>query len=527
MLAKLIPPSNFSMSLSKIAFSAAFAALFLAACSPASPPTGQDYPDQCRSCIDPDSFDPSRKIVCRSSITNTDQEFVLVEENVTFRPGSVSGYDPRVELDSTCKDTSGNPVKFVYRGAGYCSLGGSTHGKDLGDFEIRFKLREPRLPDPEPLRADDPVDIYARPDVPLPDFLNCEKTTDDGQNFKVQGDLFSARQAGGMTAQAPAFISGSPGYGAFAAAGILPNPPSNFITYDGKNWQFFRDVSADRATELASSPPPLAGTPPTTNVSGTDLEVYYNLIKGVDSHEVIFLIEPGSLDPSGPDPLPFLEYHLSTETDVGGGGLQLESFNPIACKETGWWTCWVILGKPVIYLYPERPTRLSLKLTPLGRLSRSDPPYDPAQGWRVTALPGGAIQANDATYPYLYYEVDLFDYRPPDQGFVVKTEAAAAFLRQTLPKLGLLEHEINDFEDYWLPRLRERDTPYFFVTFLPPEEIERIDRVDLSQKPETEIRITALFRGLDQPLKVNPLPLPEKPPERKGFTLVEWGGIME
>jgi hypothetical protein len=502
--------------------------LVLANCTPSNlpQPSGTDE-DPCNSCIDPDDFDTSQKIFCGP--LDNQVEFVLIEKDVTFLPESVSGYDPRVAPD-TCYDQpspdginpGGNLVNWVYSGAGYCSRGGS-RGEEVGDFEIRFELLE-APEDPNRLDANDRLNIYGRPDVLLPDFIKCGNNSSASSANLAQSqtqDLDGGKLT--LAPQVPLFISGSPGYGAMA----LPDPPPYFINYNDKAWIFHRNISSDRNTELATSPPPEAGDPEKVNVAGTDLEVYYNLIQGVNTFDVIFLIEPGTLPGPDPDPLPFLEYHLSTETDVTGGGLKLESFNPIACTGYGWWYCWVVLGKPVIYLYPEEPTNLVIKLDPLGQISKSDPPYNPITGWQVTAFPNGAICSNSTTYPYLYYEANLYDYQAPEVGFVVEPKKIESFFDEVLSRLGLIDHEIKDFKDYWLAKLEEKGSPYFFITFLPQEEIERIDQITLSQEPDTEIRITAFFRGLEKPIEVEPLQFPKEPPQRKGFVMVEWGGILE
>ena len=47
--------------------------------------------------------------------------------------------------------------------------------------------------------------------------------------------------------------------------------------------------------------------------------------------------------------------------------------------------------------------------------------------------------------------------------------------------------------------------------------------IDINPKPDTFIRITMIFKGLDKPIKVNEQKINK--PKREGYVAVEWGGI--
>ncbi len=180
-------------------------------------------------------------------------------------------------------------------------------------------------------------------------------------------------------------------------------------------------------------------------------------------------------------------------------------------------------GKPVIYLYPTETTDVSVKVEPKGGLSKSEPAYD--GGWNVTARPDGRLtDLRDGTeWPYLFWEGRGGLYETPRQGWVVKREEVPAFVRSTLAAYGLNEQEIADFTEFWLPRMTAK--PWYFVTFLGTQAMNRLAPLEISPKPKTVFRILMDYRPLDAPITVEAPPAPRKVP-RDGFTVIEWGGVL-
>ena len=89
-------------------------------------------------------------------------------------------------------------------------------------------------------------------------------------------------------------------------------------------------------------------------------------------------------------------------------------------------------AKPVIYLYPEEETAVTVKLDYAGALTCTYPAY--GNGWAVTACPDGTL-TDDAgqTYSYLYWEgTDTIAY-DFSQGFCVAGTDTAAFLEERWP----------------------------------------------------------------------------------------------
>ncbi len=87
--------------------------------------------------------------------------------------------------------------------------------------------------------------------------------------------------------------------------------------------------------------------------------------------------------------------------------------------------------------------------------------------------------------------------------------------------MGLNEKEIRQFKEYWLGDLER--AKYYEIKILGNEFLENNMRLDISPAPQTILRLNLHF----QPMSVKTeLKAPEiKKFERKGFTVIEWGGI--
>ena len=86
--------------------------------------------------------------------------------------------------------------------------------------------------------------------------------------------------------------------------------------------------------------------------------------------------------------------------------------------------------------------------------------------------------------------------------------------------MGLNTTETNDFIQYWLPLLEKNEMN--FIHFWVNADYDVISKNIVSPKPDTTIRIFMDFYGIDKKIDIQEQQLHKK--ERKGFTLVEWGG---
>ncbi len=176
--------------------------------------------------------------------------------------------------------------------------------------------------------------------------------------------------------------------------------------------------------------------------------------------------------------------------------------------------------KPIIYLYPETEQEVSVKLGNPELLSCSYPKYE--DGWKVLAKPNGDLMdlATGRNLYALYWEGKSYNFSNAKDGFMVKSEDSAKFLEEKLEILGLNEREAEEFIVYWLPKLEAN--PYNFIRFLSDEEIREYMPLNITPEPDTTIRVMMEYKKVVVPYEVEEQELVT--PERKGFTVVEWGG---
>jgi|GEM_PF-2957040 len=180
-------------------------------------------------------------------------------------------------------------------------------------------------------------------------------------------------------------------------------------------------------------------------------------------------------------------------------------------------------GKPVIYLYPKKTEKVSVKVDPVGGFTKTDPVY--GNGWNVMATPDSRLTnlSDGKTYPYLFWEGGAKGVvNTPKEGFVVAQADIPALLSNKLALLGLNAKERTDFMSFWVSRLSK--APYYFITFVPKSEMDRVAPLTVVPTPDTVIRVLMDYKALSVPISVSPLPITT--PVRNGFTVVEWGGII-
>ena len=175
-------------------------------------------------------------------------------------------------------------------------------------------------------------------------------------------------------------------------------------------------------------------------------------------------------------------------------------------------------AKPVIYLYPEEETEVTVRLDYDGTLTCTYPAYE--DGWTVTAAPGGTLtDESGQTYSYLYWEGVTRTEYDFSRGFCVPGADTAAFLEDALSRLGLTRREANEFIVYWLPRMEAN--PYNLIAF-QAEDYTNHARLTVTPEPDSLLRVFMAWKPLEAPAD---LPAQELPPfKRTGFTVVEWGG---
>lgn len=201
-----------------------------------------------------------------------------------------------------------------------------------------------------------------------------------------------------------------------------------------------------------------------------------------------------------------------------------------------WWTphC-----KPAVYLYPQQEQQINVQVAiPYGSFLYTDPIY-PTGGWNVRAKPNGALHylgsdRADSTgkinypsgvFPYLYYEARIHDsaIEKPTKGYVKKYEDIEKFYDEILPKLGLNSQETQEFKKYWLKALPK--ATYYFIGVVSQSNLNTIEPLTISPKQDTTIRVSLYFEALDTFTIIQPPTI--QTPQRNGFTVVEWGGMVK
>jgi len=207
-------------------------------------------------------------------------------------------------------------------------------------------------------------------------------------------------------------------------------------------------------------------------------------------------------------------------------------------------------GKPVVYLYPTKDTKVSLQFTTSMDLTTQIPPYK--NGWQVLAKPNGtladlnhkqsdcsqidptrfgseyalsACQKNE--YPYIYWSGNSHaqSYPVMDKGWVVARNDLRSFLQKKLNLLGLTDRESVDMISYWQPKMEGKGYPYYRISFLVDQQVSNLFPMKISPVPDSMRRIFLDWQGLiGIPAEsIEPQVLPAF--DRHGFALVEWGGL--
>lgn len=176
-------------------------------------------------------------------------------------------------------------------------------------------------------------------------------------------------------------------------------------------------------------------------------------------------------------------------------------------------------GKPVVYLYPEKST--NVKVSVGADVTKSEPLYK--NGWDVVAHPSGKLVLGGKTYDSLFWEGQGDGAYPEvNSGVIVLKENIEATLKDHLAKLGLNNKESNDFLEFWLPKMP--NTPFVRLTWFGTREMDVLAPLNVVPKPDTSIRVFLDYEGLEKSVELKSQRLTSIP--RKGFTLVEWGGLL-
>lgn len=177
--------------------------------------------------------------------------------------------------------------------------------------------------------------------------------------------------------------------------------------------------------------------------------------------------------------------------------------------------------KPMIYLYPEVETAVTVTLGHPEYLTTTYPSYE--NSWQVKASPDGTLTDDkNRSYYGLYWEGQNHQSSIKKDGFIVEKDNIIPFLEEKLSLLGLNDKEANEFIVYWLPKLEQSE--YNYIRFETIDEINSYMPLTITPEPDNIIRILMAYKPLDEKISVQPQELTT--PSRTGFTVVEWGGTL-
>lgn len=178
------------------------------------------------------------------------------------------------------------------------------------------------------------------------------------------------------------------------------------------------------------------------------------------------------------------------------------------------------MGKPALYLYPEKDTTYNVTVTPVGgKITVQIPALDKNTWKGVFAKPSGELTLNNSKYPYLYYESTTNQSMPLTQGVVVEKKKVPQVLGKMLDTIGFKPQEKSEFLDYWLPRMTGR--PYYAIQWMFNGELDKYSKLSIA--PSLPVHRAFLnFQGLSKPVKLPSQTLPTL--NRSMPHAFEWGG---
>ena len=180
-----------------------------------------------------------------------------------------------------------------------------------------------------------------------------------------------------------------------------------------------------------------------------------------------------------------------------------------------------VTEKPVIYLYPEKPTDVHIEMDIHGEDAFYYPAY--TDSWNLTAAPNGDLTFGDDVYNYLFWEATNRTILSPKQtasGFFIDGENVVSFLEEKLTLAGLNSKEQADFITYWGPRLAQNQLNFIHFEF--NESCNEYADINITPKPDNIYRIYMIWGAVTEEFRVNEQEIEQF--DRDGFSVLEWGG---
>lgn len=210
---------------------------------------------------------------------------------------------------------------------------------------------------------------------------------------------------------------------------------------------------------------------------------------------------------------------------------------------------WGGCGKPVVYLYPQKDTKVSVSFKNQINFTTVIPNYK--NTWEVLAQSNGLLKdlqpeltncnsfenkhgaeyAKNACekneYPYLYWSGNTQGFKYPQAltGFVVKKENLNSFFDEKLSHMNFNQKEISDFKEYWVSHLTNKESDYFRISFFQNDLVNQMFPMKVTPTPNSSLRMFMDWDYASKETTIEEQKLISYP--RNGFTLVEWGGLKK
>lgn len=183
--------------------------------------------------------------------------------------------------------------------------------------------------------------------------------------------------------------------------------------------------------------------------------------------------------------------------------------------------------KPVMYLYSDKEVTAEIQVNPYGEFIFTYPAYQ--DKWTASVSPEKGIAVDGKQYPYLFWEakspvLEVKKENGKIPGFIVRSEEIVPFFEDKLELLGFNQTEKTDFITYWGPVLQQKE--YAFIQFAEDELYEsEIAALNITPKPDASKRVFIYCSPLNSDqIGMEVVDQELSSFERKGFTVVEWGG---
>jgi hypothetical protein len=177
--------------------------------------------------------------------------------------------------------------------------------------------------------------------------------------------------------------------------------------------------------------------------------------------------------------------------------------------------------KPNIYLYPSKTLQVNVVFSNPHCVTTSIPDYPADKGWLVQAAPNGKI--NDI-FDYLFYEASINKaFFQKNIAWVVHADTRKTDFEKILNLYGFNNKEKADFIEFWTKKL---DVSKDYQVY--PQETFIINQampVTINPQPQSISRIWFYF--IEKSQEQVPEPGSTEKINRNGFTVVEWGGMVE